>query len=87
MIDDWPPPPLIPQEPYRIEIWRLVSPTGMPAICGVVQIETGFEVRVTKGADDSDIIGTDLQPTVGRARHVAELLRHQLLSEGFTKQF
>ena len=42
-MDDWPPPPLIPREPYREERWRLVSSTGMPAICEIVQIETGFE--------------------------------------------
>ena len=83
MTDDWPPPALPKVEPFRQELWRLVSPTGMPAVCEVVQIETGFETRVSKGVDD--IIATDLQPTVGRARQVAEMLRHQLLGEGFTK--
>ena len=82
-ISDWPPPP-IPREPYRIELWRLTSPTGMLAICEVVQIETGFETRVTKGPDD--IVGTDLQPTAGRARQVADLLRHQLLKQGFNPE-
>ena len=78
-----PPPPLVPQEPFREERWRLVSPTGMPAVCEIVQIESGFETRVSQDLDD--IIDTDLQPAVGRARQVAELLRNQLLCQGFTK--
>ena len=83
MSDPWPPEPLTPREPFREERWRLVSPTGMPAICEVVQIETGFETRVSQGVDD--IIATDLQPTVGRACQLAEMLRNQLLGQGFTK--
>jgi hypothetical protein len=83
-VTDGPPPPLAPKEPFHEERWRLVSPTGMVAICTVTQIATGFEVRVSQAADD--IIATDLQATVGRARHVAELLRGQLLGKDFRKE-
>ena len=55
----------------------------MPAICEIIQIDTGFETRVSKDVDD--IIATDLQSTVGRARQVAEMLRNHLLGQGFTK--
>ena len=54
----------------------------MAAISEILQIDTGFETRVSQGVDD--FIATDLQPTVGRARQVAELLRNQLLGKEFT---
>lgn len=85
MSDAWPRPVLPRKEPFRQELWRLVTPTGMPVLCEIVQVETGFEARVT-GRDEDDFIGSNLQPTVGRAREVAELLRLRLLCEGFTAE-
>ena len=72
-MEEWPPPPLTPQEPFREERWRLVGPSGNPVICTVEAVGVGYEVGV--GCSSVDVLYTRLLSNLGAARHFADTAR------------
>ena len=77
MTDEWPPPPLKPQEPFREERWRLVGPSGKPVICTVEDVGAGYEVRV--GYSSDHVLYTRLLGHLEAARHFADSARPMLM--------
>ena len=69
-MDEWPPPPLAPREPFREERWRLVGPSGRPVICTVEDVGAGYEVCV--GYSNDDPLYTRLLSKLEAARYFAD---------------
>ena len=78
-MDEWPPPPLAPREPFREERWRLVGPSGKPVICTVEDVGGGYEVRV--GYSRDDVLYTRLLSRLEAARHFADSARPMLMKQ------
>ena len=78
-MDEWPPPPLKPQEPFREERWRLVGPSGKPVVCTVEDVGVGYEVRV--GYSSDDVLYTRLLSNLEGARHFADSAQPMLMKK------
>src|SRR5688500_11157530 len=93
MADTWPPPPLMPRNPFREERWQLAAASGKPVLCIIVRALAGYEARIGYDPDWHDIFRTQLfRPRHGErssnealledARDFADAERARLLETG-----